>query len=105
MNFFLFQYHPDTAKENNTHEKFIEVNEAFQTLSKPISRRDYDLKLKYGTEQFEYKTQEEAKEKQPSWREKPYWCVIKTFLIAIVELIYYITQFLFLYELIYHYFM
>lgn len=67
------KYHPDTAKENNTHEKFIEVNEAFQTLSKPISRRDYDLKLKYGTEQFEYKTQEEAKEKQPSWREKPYW--------------------------------
>ena len=75
-----FQYHPDTSSETNSHERFIEVNEAFKTLSKPISRRDYDLRLKFGpkpgAENFEYKTNEDPRESQPSWREKPYWCVL-----------------------------
>nr|XP_022335182.1 uncharacterized protein LOC111131769 isoform X2 [Crassostrea virginica] len=71
------KYHPDTSSETNSHERFIEVNEAFKTLSKPISRRDYDLRLKFGpkpgAENFEYKTNEDPRESQPSWREKPYW--------------------------------
>ncbi|XP_048737615.2 dnaJ homolog subfamily C member 10-like [Ostrea edulis] len=67
------KYHPDTSSEINAHEKFIAVNEAFTTLSKPFSRRDYDLKLKYGPDQAGQKKREERRQANETWRDKHYW--------------------------------
>uniref|UniRef100_A0A915ICA1 J domain-containing protein n=1 Tax=Romanomermis culicivorax TaxID=13658 RepID=A0A915ICA1_ROMCU len=44
------QYHPDvksasTSKDQNSHEKFVEINEAYSVLSKEESRREYDRGL------------------------------------------------------------
>ncbi|XP_005104922.1 dnaJ homolog subfamily C member 4 [Aplysia californica] len=38
--------HPDlNRKDPNNHKKFVQVNEAYSVLSKPLSRREYDLSL------------------------------------------------------------
>jgi curved DNA-binding protein CbpA len=38
--------HPDlNHKDPNNHEKFVRVNEAYSVLSKPVSKREYDLTL------------------------------------------------------------
>lgn len=40
------KYHPDVAKDKNTaHRLFIQINEAYQTLGDPGSRRAYDQTL------------------------------------------------------------
>lgn len=39
-------YHPDVSKAPGSHEKYIEIQEAYETLSCPDKRRDYDNKLK-----------------------------------------------------------
>ena len=39
-------YHPDITKLTNTHDKFIEINEAYRTLKDPILRKAYDFGLK-----------------------------------------------------------
>jgi len=36
-------YHPDTSKEPNAHEKMKEINEAYDVLSDPVKKRNYDL--------------------------------------------------------------
>ncbi|MGM1458850.1 MAG: DnaJ domain-containing protein, partial [Columbia Basin potato purple top phytoplasma] len=36
------KYHPDVSKEANAAEKFKEVQEAYQVLSNPQKRSDYD---------------------------------------------------------------
>lgn len=41
------KFHPDSSEVPNAHQYFIEINEAYQTLSDPIKRRKYDLKLDY----------------------------------------------------------
>ncbi|XP_012257278.2 dnaJ-like protein 60 [Athalia rosae] len=38
--------HPDMGMEGN-HAKFVKVNEAYKILSKELSRRQYDMELKY----------------------------------------------------------
>ena len=39
-------WHPDTDTNDPTrHQKFVKINEAYSVLSKPLSRRDYDLSL------------------------------------------------------------
>lgn len=39
--------HPDkNSQDPKTHDKFVQVNEAYTVLSKGLSRRDYDLSLK-----------------------------------------------------------
>ena len=39
-------WHPDKNPQDPTrHQKFVQINEAYSTLSKPLSRRDYDLSL------------------------------------------------------------
>ena len=39
-------WHPDKNTQDPTrHQKFALINEAYSTLSKPLSRRDYDLSL------------------------------------------------------------
>ena len=39
-------WHPDTDTNDPTrHQKFLKINEAYSILSKPLSRRDYDLSL------------------------------------------------------------
>lgn len=40
------KYHPDVAQDKAlAHRLFIQINEAYQTLSDPISRKEYDNKL------------------------------------------------------------
>lgn len=36
------QYHPDVNKEKGAKEKYVEINEAYQTLSDESKRRVYD---------------------------------------------------------------
>jgi molecular chaperone DnaJ len=36
------QYHPDRSGENNTHEKIIAINAAYEVLSNPTLRASYD---------------------------------------------------------------
>ncbi len=37
------QYHPDVSKESDAHDRFKEVNEAYQVLSDPQRRQAYDM--------------------------------------------------------------
>ncbi|RUS80803.1 hypothetical protein EGW08_011424 [Elysia chlorotica] len=40
------KWHPDkNPKDPTRHQKFVQINEAYSTLSKPLARRDYDLTL------------------------------------------------------------
>lgn len=39
-------YHPDITKLENTHDRFIEINEAYRTLKDPILRKAYDFGLR-----------------------------------------------------------
>lgn len=39
--------HPDQNRQDNkSHDKFVQINEAYEVLSKDGSRRDYDEKLR-----------------------------------------------------------
>ncbi|XP_044747658.1 dnaJ-like protein 60 [Coccinella septempunctata] len=39
-------YHPDrTVNSKSAHQKFVKINEAYNTLSKPHLRRNYDMEL------------------------------------------------------------
>jgi curved DNA-binding protein CbpA len=52
-----FRYHPDRNQLSPTANKIMEaINEAYDTLSDPIKRREYDLPLGYGTAVQKFKT-------------------------------------------------
>lgn len=42
------QYHPDRNTEENTTSKFQEINEAFEVLSDPGKKQQYDMELQFG---------------------------------------------------------
>uniref|UniRef100_A0A8C6LB12 DnaJ heat shock protein family (Hsp40) member C4 n=1 Tax=Nothobranchius furzeri TaxID=105023 RepID=A0A8C6LB12_NOTFU len=45
---FILQLHPDSNPSNPTlHSQFVELNEAYRTLSKDLSRKEYDIKLQH----------------------------------------------------------
>jgi curved DNA-binding protein CbpA len=45
-----FQYHPDRNQMNpSANEKMLEINEAYNTLSDPTKRKDYDIPRGYYT--------------------------------------------------------
>jgi hypothetical protein len=39
-------YHPDINKDNNAHEKFVDIGEAYEILYNPTSRKEYDELLR-----------------------------------------------------------
>lgn len=42
------QLHPDSDPSNpSLHSQFVELNEAYRVLSKDLSRKDYDLKIRH----------------------------------------------------------
>ena len=43
--FLVRRYHPDRGAGSST-EKFRQINEAYETLINPVSRRSYDLSLR-----------------------------------------------------------
>ena len=52
-----FEYHPDRNQMNLTaNEKMLEINEAYNILSDPVKRRDYDIPLGYCTVEPKFKT-------------------------------------------------
>ena len=52
-----FLYHPDRNQNDpETYGKMLEINEAYDTLSKPIKRRDYDITIGYQTVLPKFKT-------------------------------------------------
>ncbi|KAL5008055.1 hypothetical protein ScPMuIL_013636 [Solemya velum] len=40
------QLHPDLNRELDNHDKFVKLNESYSILSKPISRKEYDVSLR-----------------------------------------------------------
>ena len=42
------QYHPDVNDSPESHVKFQEIGEAYNTLSDPLSRQKFDIVLEYG---------------------------------------------------------
>jgi hypothetical protein len=47
------QYHPDHNSSSEAHERFMAINEAYQTLSDPIKRRQYDRMLEQVRQGFQ----------------------------------------------------
>lgn len=44
----LMQLHPDSDPSNPTlHGQFVELNEAYRVLSKDLSRKEYDVKIRH----------------------------------------------------------
>lgn len=46
------QYHPDVNKSKNAEAIFKHVNEAYETLKNPDSRREYDYAIKNSKNEF-----------------------------------------------------
>lgn len=45
---FIMQLHPDSDPSNPTlHSQFVELNEAYRVLSKDMSRKEYDFKIRH----------------------------------------------------------
>lgn len=44
--------HPDQNPKEGSHEKFVEINNAYMVLGKADSRKDYDMQMKYRTHPF-----------------------------------------------------
>mgnify|MGYP000084269104 CR=1 FL=1 len=40
-----FQEHPDQNKDSKSHDRFVKISEAYTVLSKPSTRKDYDVTL------------------------------------------------------------
>ena len=42
------KYHPDKNLDSNTHDLFTELNNAYEILGNPDSRKQYDLSIGFG---------------------------------------------------------
>lgn len=53
-----FQYHPDKNKDAKAQEKFVKIVEAYNVLSKPSSRAQYDhiMDVKTQSNSYVYRT-------------------------------------------------
>lgn len=49
------KHHPDVSKKKNAKEIFQQLNEAYQTLSNPSSRKSYDYELDNGRSDYKEK--------------------------------------------------
>ncbi|KAK7789708.1 hypothetical protein R5R35_012309 [Gryllus longicercus] len=71
------QYHPDKNANDSTHNKFVKLNEAYTILSRPETRREYDLSLVPDTSgvrrsrniHYDYSYEEPIK----PFRDKSFW--------------------------------
>ncbi|MDN7023425.1 J domain-containing protein [Methanoculleus sp. FWC-SCC1] len=48
------RYHPDTSSEPDAAEKFLKIQEAYETLSDPAKRAEYDMLLATGQARTAY---------------------------------------------------
>ncbi|CAL1538210.1 unnamed protein product [Lymnaea stagnalis] len=66
--------HPDisSGKSADNHQQFIMVNEAYTTLSKPLTRRSYDLNLNFEESEKQYNTYQQSAHTQNSQEESFY---------------------------------
>jgi curved DNA-binding protein CbpA len=49
------RYHPDVNRQRSTKEMFLEVKEAYEVLSNPLLRREYDERIAIRREDFPYR--------------------------------------------------
>ncbi len=70
-------YHPDTAKEQASLENFRLIQQAYETLSDPQRRMEYDRELRFktpnppGFQDFRYGFQPEPETRDPLWGNGP----------------------------------
>ncbi|KAK6205199.1 uncharacterized protein RJT21DRAFT_117673 [Scheffersomyces amazonensis] len=61
------KYHPDKTKNKEYHDRFISINEAYDTLKDPEKKRVYDLSFPTTSNQYAYSTTTTSSSTYPSY--------------------------------------